>query len=90
MKNVTNKILKYMHKMGLYSYFYLITNKESCRINLCFIILFTSIMKEINKESCRINLCFITSALSPLYKANKESCRINLCFIASDIDIPAA
>ncbi len=37
MKNVTNKILKYMHKMGLYSYFYLITNKESCRINLCFI-----------------------------------------------------
>ena len=38
MKNVTNKILKYMHKMGLYSYFYLITNKESCRINLCFIL----------------------------------------------------
>ena len=63
MKNVTNKILKYMHKMGLYSYFYLITNKESCRINLCFISLMSITAVVWNKESCRINLCFIVRIL---------------------------
>ena len=81
MKNVTNKILKYMHKMGLYSYFYLITNKESCRINLCFIGLNDKSRYTDNKESCRINLCFIAFLHICLRSVNKESCRINLCFI---------